>query len=44
MSAALVALGCVVGVEAVAGNFPALNRRHITYVIDNFLRPDRLEA
>ncbi|MDK1348509.1 Tn3 family transposase [Streptomyces sp. 378] len=44
LSAALVALGCNVGVEAVAGNFPALDRRHIAYVIDNFLRPDRLEA
>ncbi|MBC3986781.1 Tn3 family transposase [Streptomyces sp. AC536] len=44
LSAALVALGCNVGVEAVAGNFPALDRRHITYVIDNFLRPDYLEA
>ncbi|GLW15743.1 transposase [Streptomyces sp. NBRC 13847] len=44
LSAALVALGCNVGVEAVAGNVPALDRRHITYVIDNFLRPDRLEA
>ncbi|MFH8751953.1 Tn3 family transposase [Streptomyces rimosus] len=44
LSAALVALGCNVGVEAVAGNFPALDRRHITYVIENFLRPDRLEA
>lgn len=44
LSAALVALGCNVGVEAVAGNVPALHRRHITYVIDNFLRPDRLEA
>ncbi|MFK8906763.1 Tn3 family transposase [Streptomyces sp. YS-3] len=44
LSAALVALGCNVGVDAVAGNFPALDRRHITYVIDNFLRPDNLEA
>ncbi|MFJ1550695.1 Tn3 family transposase [Streptomyces sp. NPDC088246] len=44
LSAALVALGCNVGVDAVAGNFPALNRDHVTYVIDNFLRPDRLEA
>ncbi|MFD3563559.1 Tn3 family transposase [Streptomyces sp. NPDC058686] len=44
LAAALVALGCNVGVDAVAGNFPPLNREHVTYVIDTFLRPDRLEA
>ncbi|MGW2477603.1 Tn3 family transposase [Streptomyces sp. NPDC001665] len=43
-AAALVAVGCNVGIDAVAGGSPALSRRRILYVIEHFLRPECLSA
>lgn len=44
LSAALVALGCNVGIDAVTGNNSPLNKKQIAYVADNLLRPACLEA
>ncbi|MFD5204748.1 Tn3 family transposase [Streptomyces sp. NPDC058375] len=43
-AAALVAVGCNVGIDAVASGSPALSRTRILYVIEHFLRPECLSA